>query len=63
MQANYGIHFSWFIDLCENMVSPPRDTTPTYINTHGMKMINNQCVWGLESCPFFQKLKETNTVS
>ena len=63
MQANHGIHFSWFIDSCENTVSPPRDTTPTYINTHGMKILNNQYVWRLESCPFFQKLKETNTVS
>lgn len=63
MQAKYGIHFSWFIDLCENTVSPPRDITPTYINTRGVEIINNQYAWRLESCPFFQKLKETNTVS
>lgn len=63
MQAKYGIHFSWFIDLYENTVSPPRDNTPTYIKTRGVEIIKNQYVWRLESCPFFQNLKETNTVS
>lgn len=41
MQAKDGIHFSWFIDLCENPVSPSRDTTPTHMNTHGVEIINN----------------------